>query len=1079
MEKKLSYGYIVPIRNLLLLIIIVLPIAVLSQSTAQRVVTGVVTNDKGEKLPGVTVLVKGSTTGTTTDGDGRYSIKVPPGAGVLVFTFVGMVTQEVAVSNRTTLNVKLQLTDLRIDELVVVGYGSAKRATTTGAIVSVDEKRLQSAQVSSLASALQGVSSGVQAVNTTGQPGSGASVAIRGVGSLSSSSSPLIVVDGVPYNASLSTLNPSDVRSMTVLKDAAAASIYGSRAANGVIVITTNLGEKDRKPYVEIRSTYGVSNRAVAPIKLTDTKTYMELQWEALRNGYVDNGTAMEEANRLASTDIIGWIGINPYGPNNPEPVGADGRLKAGLTPLWNDSWDKAIIGNGTRWEVNASVRGGSNSTRYYLSMANLDEKGMMLASGFSRKSVRLNLANTTTAWLKTDANLSFSSSTVNFNDSQDSNVRNGALYGLNMPGFYPIYQRNRTTGDYLLDANGKRMYDYGNYRTSSFKTSNLIDELSKRIDRTERNLFTFRGSVEIDFGQLLQVGALGGLKLKSSLSSDFNFYNSKSYSPSFTAVGESDVKQNLATTSASRGHTTSRSVTQNNLLTYDRTFGLHSLNLLLGQELYEYRTQSLSGSRNSFPIPGVTEPSLGSELASFSGSSDIQRLLSLFTRIEYSFNEKYNLSLSLRRDGSSRFHPDNRWGTFYAVGASWNMHREPFMSQLQGIIDLLKLRISYGSSGNERISSYYAYQNIYSSNRITTIPGIAPATLGNPNLRWEANVATNVGADFGLFGNRLTGSLEYFSRTSNDLIYSMPLARSSGYSSYLDNVGATRNSGLELELKGVILNRRNIRWSMGINLTHLKNEITDFPRDEVITTYNRLKKGSDIYAFYLKEWAGMSKANEQLYVRNSAGKIVESSKSKGGEAMWYLIDKETGQKYKTNNAGIADRMDAGTPIPTVYGGISTELKVYNFNISALMSYSIGGKLYTGGSYTTWFGTGISKARPFAAEMVNRWTPENQSSDLPRLTTKSTTYGWGEVSTRHLYSGSYARLKNLTVGYSFTDRLLKRSGISAAEIFIQGENLVTLFGIKGVEPEIAGFGGVTGYNYPISKVISMGVKLGF
>lgn len=1100
MEKKLSIGNVMPVHFQPLTLLLAITLTIVSpaattatcfgsalqppgiaiQNSNQITVTGRVTNTQGDPLPGVSVTVKGTnSTGTSTDIDGRYKLPAISAASTLVFTFIGMVTQEVAVGNRTTVNVSLQPNDLHIDELVVVGYGSAKRATTTGAVVSVDEKRLQSAQVSNLSSALQGVSSGVQVINTTGQPGSGASISIRGIGSLSSSSSPLIIVDGVPYDASMSTINPGDVKSMTVLKDAASASIYGSRAANGVIVITTNLGEPDRKPYVEVRSTYGVSGRALSPIKLSDTKTYMELQWEALRNGYVDNGRPMEEANEQASADIIGWIGINPYGLNNPEPVGSDGKIKAGLTPLWNDNWDKAIIGNGTRWEVNASVRGGSKSTRYYLSVGNLEEEGMMLASGFSRKSVRLSLSNTTTAWLKTDANLSFSTSTVDFNDSQDSNVGNGATYGLNMPGFYPIYQRDLNTGAYMLDADGNRKYDYGNYRTSSFKTSNLIDELSKTTDRAERNLFTFRGSAEIDFSRLLQVTSLSGLKLKSSLSSDFNFYNTQSYYPSFTAVGESDVIQNLTTSSASRGHSAFRSVTQNNLLTYDRSFGNHSVNLLLGQEMYEYRQQSLSGSRRNFPIPGVTEPSFGSELSSFSGSSDIRRLLSFFSRMEYSYGERYNLSFSLRRDGSSRFHPDNQWGTFYAVGASWNAHRESFMKPLQGIVDLLKLRISYGSSGNESISSFYAYQNIYSTNRIATIPGIAPATLGNPNLRWEANVATNLGVDFGLLGNRLRGTFEYFSRISNDLIYSMPLAGSSGYTSYLDNVGATRNSGIELELKGVLLNLRNVRWEMGINLTHLKNEITDFPRDEVITSYKRLKKGSDMYAFYLKEWAGMSKVNEQLYTRNSTGKIVESTKSKGGEAMWYLIDKETGQKYKTTNAGIADRTDAGTSIPAVYGGISTELKVYRFNVSALLSYSLGGKIYTGSSYTAWFGTGSSKARPFAAEMVNRWTPENQDSEFPRLSTKTLTYGWGEISTRHLYSGSYARLKNLMVGYSFSDRLLNRSGITSAEIFLQGENLVTLFGLKGVEPEIGGFSGITGYSYPISKVFSVGVKLGF
>lgn len=1091
MEKKLSIGGFIPLLyhrfTFLLLLVMAANTAATAvglgnsfqpQTASQVIIAGLVTNSDGEPLPGVGVTVKGTSFGVSTNIDGRFSISTMA-TGTLVFSYLGMVTQEAPIEGRRFINITLQSADVRIDEVVVVGYGSAKRATTTGAVVAVDEKRLQTAQVSNLSTALQGVSSGVQVITTTGQPGSTSSINIRGAGSLSSSNQPLIVVDGVPYDANLSTINPSDVKSMTILKDAASASIYGSRAANGVIVVTTNLGEKDRKPYVEIRSTYGVSNRAVSPIKLASTNTYMELQWESLRNGYMDNGNAEVLASEKASNELLTWIGINPYGPKNVTPVGVNGKLKAGLSPLWDDNWDREIIGDGVRWELNASVRGGGNNTQYYLSVGNLDEKGMMLGSGFTRKSVRLNLSNATTSWLKTDSNISFSSSTIDFNDSQDSNVSNGANYGLSMPRYYPIYQRSWDTGAYILDANGNKKYDYGNYRTSSFKTSNLIDQLSKTIDRAERNLFSFRGSAELNLGKMLQLASLQGLKLKSSLSTDYNFYNSKGYNPSFTAVGLSDVVQNLTTTSASRQHSTFRSITQNNLLTYDHSIGSHSLNVLLGQEMYEYRSEGLSGSRRSFPIPGVTEPVLGSELSAFSGSSDLRRMFSVFSRLEYSFMERYNASFSLRRDGSSRFHPDNQWGTFYAVGASWNIHRESFMTSLQGIVDLLKLRVSYGSSGNENVSTFYAYQNIYSSNRITTIPGIAPASLGNPNLRWEANVATNIGVDFALLKNRLRGSVEYFSRISNDLIYSMPLAGSSGYTSYLDNVGATRNSGIELEVKGLVVNHRNFKWDLGVNMTHLKNEITDFPRDEVVTSYKRLKKGSDMYAFYLKEWAGMTKVNEQLYTRNNAGQIEKSSNSKGGEPTWYLVDPETGKKYKTNNAGIADRKDVGSSLPDLYGGVTSEMRFFNFNISALLSYRIGGKIYAGGTYTGWFGTGTVKARPFAAEMVNRWSPSNQDSDLPRLSTKSPTYGWGEISTRHLYDGSYARLKNLTVAYKLPKSLLGRMSITSADLFVQGENLVTLFGLDGLEPEIGGFNGITGYNYPISKVFSVGVKLGF
>ncbi|WP_439181896.1 SusC/RagA family TonB-linked outer membrane protein [Carboxylicivirga taeanensis] len=1054
------------------------------QQEKKVTITGRVTDTKGEPLPGVSILVQGTTNGTVTDIDGNYSFAGLKGTEVLVYSFIGMTNQVVNITNQSVINIVLKDNAEMLSEAVVVAYGTAKKSTLTGSVGVVDESRIQKAQVSNVTNALEGTSSGVQVITPSGQPGSGADIRIRGVGSITGSSTPLYVVDGVPFDGNLSSIEPSDIKSMSILKDAASASIYGSRAANGVVVITTYQGLKNSAPEVNVRSTAGVSSRAVTPVERVSTNTWMELMWEAFRNSNLDDGDDANIAAEKASRALISSIGINPYGESVTEPVGHDGKLKPGLKPLWNDNWDEAIIGKGERYQTSVNIKGGTDKTQYYFSLARLDEKGIMLGSAFERTSARLNLTNQTKKWLKLHMNVSYAYSEQDFNDSQDSNVGNGATYGLNMPGFYPIYKRDLNTGSYLLDDAGNKQYDWGTYRTSSFATGNLIDELNNyTIDKRKRDLVSLRGYAEVDFAKMSNsLSFLKGLTFKTSYNTDVNIGNSQSYSPSFTAVssGENDVTQDLQNTSASRSTSVVRSYTFNNLLTYQKKIAeKHSLNALLGYELYEYQSSYNGGSKMNFPIPNVNEPTFGSQISNFDGYSDLYRLQSWLGRAEYSFNEKYNTSLSLRRDGSSRFHPDNQWGTFWSAGVAWNIHKESFFEVLANTVDFLKLRASRGSSGNQNIGTYYAYQDLYDAGRVGDAPSLALSRLGNKDLKWEANISSNIGIDYGLFNSRLRGSFEWFQRRSNDLIYSLPLPNSSGFASILANVGEMKNTGFEMDIKGVLINRDKIRWELGANATTFKNKISEFPLEEVISGTKRLKEGEDIYAFYIREWAGMSKVGQQLYDRIDGAIQPTAAVSRGGDPTWYLIDEATGEKYATSNYNEADRIDAGSALPDLYGGINTDITIHNFEISALMSYRIGGQLYTGGSYTSWFGTGSSNARPWAKDMVDRWTPDNQDSDLPRLQRNAPQNGWGSTSTRHLYDGSYARLKNLAITYHVPKKIISKLNISKLNVFIQGENLLTFYGVDGVDPELGGLNGVTGYNYPVAKVFSGGINLTF
>ncbi|MGL5273660.1 MAG: SusC/RagA family TonB-linked outer membrane protein, partial [Phocaeicola sp.] len=817
----------------LLLIFLIVPTMIIAQTETKRI-TGKVIETNGEPVIGATVVIKGTSVGTVTDMDGNYSLEVPTNAK-LVFSYIGFETKELTATNAAV--VELANDNQLLDEVIVVAYGTAKKNTFTGALAVVDNNRLNTAQVTNVSNALQGAAAGVQVTSSSGQPGETASIRVRGVGSINASSSPLYVVDGVPFDGDLSSINPTDIESLVVLKDAASAALYGSRAGNGVIMITTKNGANERAPQINIRATAGWSKRAIKPLELMGTNDWMELRWETLRNGYLDNNFSAEEAAKRASSELVSDIGINPYGRKYSEPVGTDGKLIAGLNPLWDDNWDQAMIGTGQRYEVNANVSGGSKTTQYFISSGHLEEKGITLGSGFTRTSVRTNITNQTTDWLKTYLNLSYSHSTTDFNDSQDSNVGNALSYGVSMPNFYPIYKRNPDTGAYLYDKDGNKLYDFGPYRTSSFATNNELASIPLSKDQRKRDLVSVRGSLDFDIAKMAQwLSVVDGLKLKTSYSTDISTRNDHSYSPSFTALTslgpdeQKNVVQNLQSTSASRSTLTVRSYTFNNILTYSKEIKEdHIISLMAGQEIYGYLREFNGGSTNSFPLPGIQEPDAGSIVSSFNGYSDKFTLAGFLGRAEYNYQGIYNVSASYRRDGSSKFHPDHRWGDFWSVSLAWNMAKESFMKDVEAV-DLLKWRISYGAQGNQELSEYYPYQSVYQSVQVGTSPGLYINTLSNPDLTWETNLNFNLGLDFSLFKGRLRGSIEYFQRSSKDLLYGYDLPSSSGYSSILSNIGAMRNNGIEIDLKGSIFKAKNSALDVSLNIAHYKNKITSFP---------------------------------------------------------------------------------------------------------------------------------------------------------------------------------------------------------------------------------------------------------
>lgn len=1013
-------------------------------------ISGTVISD-GEPLPGVSVQIKGETTGTITDMDGKYSISAPSDA-ILVYRFVGLKTVEQPVNGRNMINVTLESDSKELDEVMVVAYATAKKYSFTGAASTVKGDEIAKLQVASVSRALEGTVSGVQASAASGQPGTDAEIRIRGIGSINASSAPLYVVDGVPFDGSVNSINPDDIASMTVLKDAASAALYGSRGANGVIIITTKQGQTDSKTTVNVKASFGGSNRAVRDYDRIGTNDYFQLYWEALRNQYAKDtenytpATAAAQASKDLVTKLMG-DGPNPYGTNYPQPVGTDGKLVDGARPLWDFDWSDAMEQQALRTELNLNVSGGGQKNQYFFSAGYLNDKGIALESGYQRFNLRSNITSEMTSWLKGGVNMSFAHSMQNYPVSSDTKTSNVINAGRTMPGFYPIYEVN-ADGSLKTDANGELIPDFGSYRPSG-STSNWNLPATLPLDKSERMKDEFSGRT------FLEVTFIPGLKFKTSFNFDLINYNSLDFTnsligPSVTTGGGS-----------SRVNTRTFSWTWNNIVTYDKTIGEHHFNILAGQEAYSYRYDELSASRTKMALPDMPELVVGSQLTGGSGYRIDYALAGYFTQLLYDYQSKYFFSASYRRDGSSRFAPETRWGNFWSLGASWRIDRENFMISTSDWLSALTLKASYGAQGNDNLGTYYASKGLYAIVSNLGENALVSDRIATPKLKWETNLNFNVGIDFSLWNNRVSGSFDFFQRRSKDLLYSRPVAPSLGYKSVDENVGALKNTGIELSLNGTLINTQDFIWKLGLNLTHYKNEVTELPlKDMPPSGVNKLAVGRSVYDFYTKEWAGVDPEN--------------------GNPLWYMdiLDKDDNVVGRGTTSVYKDATDYfvnKSSLPKVYGGFNTSFSYKGVELSAIFAYSVGGYIMNR-DITMILHNGSSAGRAWSKEILNRWTPENRYTDVPALAT--TTNNWTSYSTRFLQNNSYMRLKNLTLSYTLLKQLVSKAALSNVQVFVQSDNLFTIHRNQGLDPE-QGITGLTYYRYPAMRSFTGGINVTF
>ncbi len=840
-----------------------------------RLVSGKVTADDGSDLPGVSVVVKGTTVGTTTDAGGNYRIDVPANAR-LVYSFVGYSSKEVAVGNQSTIAVRLDASASNLDEVVVTSFGTAKRSSFTGSAGTISTDNIKDRPVTNVVNAISGAVSGVQTTAGSGQPGAAPDIRIRGFGSISSGNSPLYVVDGIPYTASIANLNPNDIESISVLKDASSTALYGARAANGVVVVTTKKGAQNRSS-INIRYTKGFSSRGLPEYDRVGPAEYYPLMWEAYRNSVAyraSNPLTLAAASTDASSRLVSLVGYNVYNVPNGELVNTSGQLNPNAKLLYSPddlNWETPITRQGNRDEMNASFSGGKDKTDYFLSMSYLSDKGFLIRSDYERYTGRLNVNSQMKPWFRTGANLSATVIKSRQADADgNTSFVNPFFFSRNMGPIYPVYALDPANpGQFLLDANGNRRYDFGNLNALGLPTRPQYGGRHAAAE-TELNQNFFRRNVLSGrvFGE---VTFLKDFKFTANFGTDITNVNNVTFGNPIIGDGAP----------AGRSTHSFQNITGynvNQLLNYNKSFGPHTIDVLAGHENFQTADNFLEGSRSQQILDGNIELINFTTTTNLNSEYNIRRVEGYLSRVNYDYNQKYFLSGSIRRDGTSKFFKDSRWGTFYSVSGAWRLDQEDFIKNMPNV-SLLKLRASYGQTGNDGGGttaagadiSYYAWQPLYNLGwNNSSEAGVLQSSLGNRDLEWESSNSYDLALEFGLFKNRLTGTVEYFNRQSSNLIFAVPLPLSAGITTVTRNIGTMYNRGVELELGLDLVRSEGFNWRLDMNATHLKNKITKMPDEnpEIIDGTKKLKVGSSIYDFWLREYQGINPATGEVEYR-------------------------------------------------------------------------------------------------------------------------------------------------------------------------------------------------------------------
>ena len=1081
---------------------------------AAKQVSGVVLDSNNEPVIGASVMVKGSSVGTISDYDGEFILEVDDDAKVLVVSFVGMKTQEVPV--QAYVKVVLHEATEMIQEVVVTGYGNVSKGSFAGSAQAVNAETIENKSPSEISKALAGEVAGVQVVTTSGQPGTNASIRIRGIGSMSGNGgSPLYVVDGVPYDGDISAIDPGDIASTTILKDATATSLYGSRGAHGVVVITTKKGNTGEEGKIDVDVKYG-ANMHLLPMYevITSPQEYVEMAWMGMYNAsgrMNETGWAKDANDNLFSPKGISpmynlWI--TSEGKTGEEGgkllVGPDGKFwrDVKLLPQYANmtSWEDAIFRVGQKADATLKISGGTEKVTYYTSVGYLKDEGYYIGSDYERFTVRSNVDFKPKKWLKGNLNASYAYSTMNA-AGQGGNMNNGFAYVNGMPAIYPVYlydengikHDDRTDGlafDYGMHEGGGRGFGAG---------INPAGALMHDRDHQLQHQFNASGMVEFKFYKDLKLTINAGLTYLGNTWSEFT----NAYYGDAAGIGR-----------ISKTQTNRLAFMSNQLLEYNKMIDDHSIRVMVGHESNLTRTSQMSGSMAHVAAlngENVLEWGNAVQMTGMGSSTAITTLESYLATATYMYNERYGLTANYRADGSSKFAPGHRWGHFGSIGATWMFTNESFMESAREWISNGKLRLSWGVLGNQSGISSNLYQDQYSIQYVDGKVAYVWEYKGNPELTWERSQIIDLGLEFD-FHKYVTAEIDYFYKLTDNMLLPRYVAPSLGYSYEYINGGELENQGVEIQLNVHAVDTRNVKLDIRLNGAHYKNNVKALPNygstDEEMIMNAGMAVGHGLYDWNLPTYAGVdAETGQALYVayydadlgsfgRGSAAELQATGKN-GNNYISNLY--EYRQKYP--NANIqeylvkgAESVYAGTDyvgksaIPDFAGGFGIDLEAYGFTFAITCSYGIGGWGYDN-AYSQLMNSGKAGSYNWHVDMRNAWnrmmTDDQKKAiadlgdaGIPRLSNGSDTYA-NMGSTRFLTSSSFLSLNNIRLGYTFPKKWMEKIKLNNLNIYVSADNLAVWSARKGFNPMASFDSSTDAYQYTPLSTIMGGVKFQF
>ena len=999
-------------------------------SAQDRTISGKVTSSEdGSPLPGVSVSVKGSTRGATTNSDGTYKISVS-GTPTLVFGFVGFKKESIPAGSKTSVDVVLISDASEIDEVVVVGYGTQSRRTITGSQASVKGDAIANVPVQTFDRALQGRAAGVQISGANGVPGGQVQVRVRGVGSIKGGTDPLYVVDGIQINTTsnsafastnpLSYLNPDDIESIEILKDAASAAIYGAAAANGVVLVTTKKGKAGKT-----NITLDISTGTIEPTKYLDilnTQEFLKARTEAFANA-----NPATDASVVRST-VLGALRI-------PTTL-----TDAEIAALPTYDWQKESYTKGTTNNYSFSMSGGTDKTTFYLS-GNYNRTDANLRNvDFKGGNVSLKLNNKVTSKLSVDFAITLSS----FNQKGTfGGPDGGGFFGspsFASPLIFPLNPIYNTDGSYFGTPTTGGLA--GGFNQNVIQVSDL-----NRIDSRTNQLVSSLG---------LTYKIMDGLSFRPYASIDYRTINGQDFRDPRTGDGI-NVRGRISAQQFERVN-----FLTNATLIFDKTFNKdHKIGGLAGLEYRQDVAENFQSVTEGIPTPAFTTQSAGANPITVFSSWTGFKKAGVFGRLNYDFKNKYFVGLTARYDGSSRFGADNQYGFFPGVSAGWDLSEETFLKS-SPTVSQLKLRVSYGTLGNDQIGNFDSRGLFGAGFNYNAVPGIAPTSLSNPALRWERNTTSNFGLDYGLFNSRVQGSLEYFVRASSDLLIDQPVPQTSGYSSITSNLGEMQNKGIEFSIKTVNIDKGGFKWSTDFNITKVDNKITGLYDTLTVlpgrNTDEQIRIGLPFNSIYVAQYAGVNPAT--------------------GRAMWY------------DNAGniiyrIAGNVDSysriiGQQIPNIFGGLTNDISYKGFDLSVLFTYEYGRTSFN--NQSAFMSENVGRSfNTLRSVYENRWTTPGQITNVPRpFNGNVEVLASGITAGSRLYEdASYIRLKTVSLGYSFPKSIVSKLSMATLRIYVQAYNLYTWTKWSGFDAEWINLGNGNNGVVPQPRVITAGIKVGF